>query len=158
MNTHYLLIKNVYFAGFQKSNYKTSRKPYDDVHESRLAWLEFNFPNYLAHWRENTEARCPELEADVTSRLMLQSQSTEGVFVASLSISAVVMECLFNGASYVLARLVNQDLSLLKRFSDTKRRREGGEAFTIRAFLSCARNFDVLRCSSIPGGNMIEII
>ena len=79
VNTHYLVIKNVYFAGFQNSNYKTSRKPCNDVHESRLARLEFNFPNYLAQWRE---ARCPELEADVTSRLTLLSQSTESVFAA----------------------------------------------------------------------------
>ena len=59
VNTHNSLIKNVYFAGFQNSNYTTSRKPYDDVHESRLSWLEFIFPNYLAQWRENTEARSP---------------------------------------------------------------------------------------------------
>ena len=60
-----LFNKNVYFAGFQNSNYKTSRQPYDDVHESRLAWLEQDFPNYLAQWRKNTEACSAELGADV---------------------------------------------------------------------------------------------
>ena len=58
---------------------------------------------------------------------MLLSQSTEGVIVASLSISAVVMECLSNGASYVLARLVSQDPSLLKCFSDTSVEKEDVE-------------------------------
>ena len=148
----------MYFAGFQNSNYKTSRKPYNDVHDSRLAWLEYDFPNYIAQWRKNAEARSAELGAHVASRLMLLSQSTEeGLLVASLSMSAVVKKCLSSGASYVLARRVNQDP--IEAFFGYQRRRGGrGEAPTIRAFSSSARNFDVLRCSAVPGGNVSEII
>ena len=148
----------MYFAGFQNSNFKASRKPYNDVCDSRLAWLEYDFPNYLTQWRKNVEVRCTELGADVTSKLMLLSQNTEeGLLVASLSMSAVVKKCLLSGASYVLARRVNQD-PIEAFFGYQRRRGGGGEAPTIRAFSSSARNFDVLRCNAVPGANVSDVV
>ena len=89
---------------------------------------------------------------------MLLSKSTkEGLLVASLSMSAVVKECLSSRASYVLARRVNQDP--IEAFFGYQLRRGGRrKAPTIRAFSSSAQNFDVLRCSAVPGGNVSEII
>ena len=89
---------------------------------------------------------------------MLLSQSTEeGLTVSTLSMVALVKESLQSGASYVLARRINQDP--LEAFFGYQRRRGGrGEAPTIRTFSSNARNFDVMRCNVVAGSNVEKFV
>ena len=48
---HYVLYF-LLFLGFQNRNFKEMRKPYSDVNDPRLQWLENDFPTYLRKWKE----------------------------------------------------------------------------------------------------------
>ena len=145
----------MFFLGFQNCNFKATRKPYREIDDERLVWLQNDFLNYLRQWRLNAENRCQESDFDVNC--MILSQSTEeGLMVSTLSIVALVKEVLLNGAKYVLARRINQDP--LEAFFGYQRRRGGrGEVPSVRTFSSSARNFDVLRCNVVAGSN-VELV
>ena len=72
-------VKSCIFAGFQNFDIKISRLPCSDIHDSRLAGLENDFPNYLTNWYRNAKVQCAELGVDGTSTgsPMLLSRSTE---------------------------------------------------------------------------------
>ena len=148
----------MFFVGFQNSNFKETRKPYSQISDDRLLWLEKDFLNYTRQWRSNAIARCQESGYDVNAfNSMLLSQSTEeGLVISTLSMVSLIKEALLCGADYVLARRINQDP--LEAFFGYQRQRGGrGEAPTVREFSSNARNFNALRCCVVAGSNVEKL-
>ena len=67
--------------------------------------------------------------------MTLSENTEEGLLISSLSMVALVRECLANGAKYVLGRKINQDA--LEAFFGYQRRRGGqGDAPTLKSFSS----------------------
>ena len=48
---HYVLYF-LLFLDFQNRNFKEMRKPYSDINDPCLQWLENDFPTYLRKWKE----------------------------------------------------------------------------------------------------------
>ena len=128
------------------------RKPYSDINDPRLQWLENDFPTYLRKWKEVVDNR--PLVGNVDRKKMFLTQKTEeGLLVACFSMSAIIKSSLNAGAKYVLARRINQD-PLESYFGHQRQRGRHHDAPTVRDFASNSRYLDILKHTHIAGSNV----
>ena len=128
------------------------RKPYCDINDPRLQWLEEDFPLYLSTWKENVMSR--PLEGDVDRKKMLLTPETEeGLLVACFSMSSMIKTALNAGAKYVLARRINQD-PLESYFGHQRQRGRRHDAPTVGDFASNSKSLDILKHSNVTGSNV----
>ena len=127
------------------------RKPYSDINDQRLQWLEKDFPTYLRKWKEVVDNR--PLVGNVDRKKMFLTQKTEeGLLVACFSMSTII-KSLNAGAKYVLTRRINQD-PLELCFGHQRQRGRHHDAPTVRDLASNSRNLDILKHTHIAGSNV----
>jgi transposase-like protein len=84
-------------------------KPYTDKDDKRLKWLEHDFLQYLESWKVYAMGK-EGLSMDKKSKLMLSSQTIEGLKMAVFSFVELIPHLLsLEGASFVLSERFNQD-------------------------------------------------
>ena len=128
------------------------QKPYSDINDPRLQWLENNFPTYLRKWKEAVDNR--PLVGNVDRKKMFLTQETEeGLFVTCFSMSAIIKTSLNAGAKYVNARRINQD-SLESYFGYQRQTGRRHDAPTVRDFASNSTNLDILKHTRIADSNV----
>ena len=75
---------------------------FTDVNDSRLTWLEKDFPQYFDAWKSAAEARTGKHSQKERMQMQLSYQTINGLKLTSLSAAAIVRKLLNSGAPFVL--------------------------------------------------------
>ena len=86
--------------------------------------------------------------------MFLSTPTEEGLRAASLSMAAIIQECLDLGAEYVLPRRINQD-PLESFFGYQRQRVSRGDTPCVALFSATARSSEALKITAISGSNVL---
>ena len=99
-------VKNLH-EGQHKRNHNL--KPYSDLNDPRLRWLEDDFLKYLDDWRKSVEKRPGNFTKKQKQEMMLSRQTLAGFQMTCQSVPEIVRIVLAAGAPFVLTSHINQD-------------------------------------------------
>ena len=85
-------------------------KPYTDVNDERLDWLQSGFLCYLNSWKNNIQQRGNNFSANAKAKMFISWQTFEGFKITSYSTIEVVPLLLHEGFEYVLTERFCQDV------------------------------------------------
>ena len=88
---------------------KDNLKPYRDVADPRLQWMENGFLQHFTDWRTSVEARPGVFTKGERNKMMLSHQTLKGLEITARSLVALVRFLLQQGAPFVLTAHFNQD-------------------------------------------------
>lgn len=85
-------------------------KPYTDVNDERLDWLQSGFLCYLNTWKNNIQRRGNNFSTNAKAKMFISWQTFEGFKITSYSTKEVVPLLLHEGFEYVLTERFCQDV------------------------------------------------
>ena len=85
-------------------------KPYTAVDDDRFGWLRDVFLKYLENWKRSTRERAGQYSADDRGKMLLSSQTHEGLQIAVHSHVEAIQFLLQQGFQYVLSERFMQDV------------------------------------------------
>lgn len=84
-------------------------KPYENVNDERLTWINDIFLAYLSQWKTNIENRPGNYTLNARGRMFLSHQTYEGLQITSYSVIEAVTYLIQQGFSKVLSERFCQD-------------------------------------------------
>lgn len=108
MNTWFdlLNVKHLYEAKHKRND---DLKPYTDLNDPRLRWLEEDFLKYFDDWKNAVESRPGNFTKKQKQEMMLSRQTVAGLRITCQSVPEIVRIVLAAGAPFVLTSHINQD-------------------------------------------------